>query len=63
LHWIRVANALVSNAELAELADADYRALLDAVFDAEAKADRRSARRTSADVPGPEAQAPAPPSP
>jgi hypothetical protein len=49
--WIRVANAVIANADLAELDDAQQRTLLGPLRDAEAKADLRQARKKAGEVP------------
>ncbi len=56
--WIRVVNALLANAALAELSEEQERLILGPLHDAEAKADARSARRSPAETVA-EAQSPA----
>jgi hypothetical protein len=51
--WIRVVNAVIANATLADLDDATHRTLFGPLQDAEAKADLRQARKKAEHVPAP----------
>lgn len=56
--WIRVVNAVIANAELASLDDAQQRTLFGPLRDAEAKADLRQARKKAGEVPAEDAAVP-----